>query len=55
MKCPKCKKEMEEYGEGNVFYTKDILVCKNEKCEYYGIDRRDMRELTKSTKKVKGK
>jgi len=47
MKCPKCKKELGEYGIGTIIKSGDILICENEKCEYYGIERRDLRSEPK--------
>ena len=44
MKCPKCKKEMGEYGRGTIIQSGELLVCENEKCEFYGIERHFMGE-----------
>jgi len=41
MKCPKCKKEMDEYTYGNKFRDEEGLygVCRNLKCWFFGIER----------------
>jgi hypothetical protein len=50
MKCPKCKKEMKIVEQIVGFslvsgaILKDRLICINEKCEYYGIPRFDLRD-----------
>jgi len=45
MKCPKCKKEMGNCEKQGHKHPWCFLVCENEKCEFYGIERRDMRTL----------
>lgn len=49
MICPKCKHEMKivEAVVGSFIIqplTKNRIVCINEKCEYYGIPRFDLRD-----------
>ena len=44
MKCPKCKKEMIEVEQ----WENDILICKNIKCLFYGIERFDINKLENS-------
>ena len=44
MKCPKCKKELKEWTSGNMVVRQDILICGNEKCGFYGIERLDLRK-----------
>lgn len=39
MKCPKCKKPMEEYEGDGYDDLPEFYFCTNEKCYYYGIKR----------------
>jgi len=40
MRCPKCRNEMYEY----IRDEENVLLCEYDKCEWYGIIRKDMRE-----------
>lgn len=37
MKCPKCKKEMKLEGVHTYMWKNNYLVCRNEKCNFYGV------------------
>jgi len=47
MNCPRCTQEMRILKEENMINNYDYLYCENEACEYYGIQRLDIKPFKK--------
>jgi hypothetical protein len=47
IECPYCKKIMIEGVTRNVFSSHDFIVCDNEKCNFYGIKRLNIKAIAR--------
>jgi hypothetical protein len=54
MKCPNCKKAMEEWNQGNSWSMEYYYLCKNKKCLFFGIKRYFERKKKPEKEKYEG-